>query len=156
LASQLLDPTNPRLNYGPSQINRPHIFMGSIVYNTPQMVGQNTLVRGVLGGWELAAILGYTSGSSMTVYAQQQPHLAGWGNTGGISGTGSGPNNVRPNIVPGQPCRAPTGSLKYQWLNPNRWTLIGYRLDTFGDGSIGDCLSRALPIRTLPFTRTSR
>jgi len=28
----------------------------------------------------------------MTVYAQQQPHLAGWGNTGGISGTGSEPN----------------------------------------------------------------
>jgi len=44
-------------------------------------------------------------------------------------------------VVAGQPCHAPAGSPKYQWLNPNRWTLIGYQLGSFGNGSIGDCLS---------------
>ncbi|HMK31479.1 MAG TPA: carboxypeptidase regulatory-like domain-containing protein [Terriglobales bacterium] len=136
-SSALLDPTNPHLNYGPSQINRPHVFVSNIVYDTPTLVGHNAAVRGVLGGWEMAAILSYATGTSLTVFAND----AVTGAPGGISGTGAGQNNTRPNVVPGQGCRAPSGSPKYQWLNPNRYTLIGYQLGTFGNGSIGDCLS---------------
>jgi hypothetical protein len=38
-----------------------------------------------------------------------------------------------------QSCRAPSGSPKFQWLNPAGWTLDGYQLATFGTASIGDC-----------------
>jgi hypothetical protein len=133
----LLDAGNPRLNYGPSQINRPHIFVASIVYQAPKFAGYNALAQKALGGWELAGILDYASGNSLTVFAGR----AAAGADGGISGTGSNQDNVRPNVVPGQSCRAPAGSPKTQWLNPNRWTLVGYQLGTFGNASVGECLS---------------
>jgi Carboxypeptidase regulatory-like domain/TonB-dependent Receptor Plug Domain len=136
-ASLLLDPANPRLNYGPSQINRPHIFVANIVYQAPKFTGYNAFVQNVLGSWELATILDYGSGSSMTAFAGR----TGSGAPGGISGTGANQDNVRPNVVPGQPCRALSGSPKFQWLNPNRWTLDGFKLGTFGNASVGECLS---------------
>jgi hypothetical protein len=136
-ASLLLDPSNPRLNYGPSQINRPHIFAANIVYLAPKLTGSNALIRTTLGGWELASILQYASGSSMTVFAGRTAS----GAPGGISGTGANQDNARPLVVSGQPCRAPAGSPKYQWLNPNRWTMVGYQLGTFGNASIGECLT---------------
>src|SRR6267143_107178 len=136
-ASLLLDAGHPRLNYGPSQINRPHIFVASIVYQAPKFAAYNALAQKALGGWELAGILDYASGNSATVYAGR----SATGAPGGISGTGSNQDNVRPNVVPGQPCRAPSSFGKTQWLNPNRWTLNGYQLGTFGNASIGECLS---------------
>jgi hypothetical protein len=135
--SLLLDPANPHLNYGPSQINRPHIFVANIVYQAPKFAGFNAVARNVLGSWELASILEYASGSSMTTFAGRSAS----GASGGISGSGANQDNVRPNLVPGQSCRAPSGSPKYQWLNPQRYTLEGYQLGTFGDAGVGDCLS---------------
>jgi len=140
--SLLLDPANPRLNYGPTQINRPHIFTGNIVYDLPTLTGRNSLLRTAAGGWELATILNYTSGSSMTTYAVNNIDIGG-GNTGGLAGTGTTQANVRPLLVPGQGCRAPSGSPKFQWLNPNRYTLTGFQVGTFGGptaSSVGDCL----------------
>jgi hypothetical protein len=143
-ASLQLDPANPRLNYGPSQINRPHVFVANIVYNAPKFAGFNAVARSVLGSWELASILEYASGSSITTFAGRaasgDPDKTGIA-PGGISGTGANQDNVRPNIVPGQSCRAPAGSPKYQWLNPNRYTLEGFQLGTFGNAGVGDCLS---------------
>jgi hypothetical protein len=140
--SLLLDPANPRLNYGPTQINRPHIFTANVVYDLPSLTGHNSLFRTVAGGWELATILNYTSGSSMTTYAVNTIDIGG-GNQGGIAGTGSSQVNVRPLLVPGQSCRAPSGSPKFQWLNPNRYSLTGFQVGTFGGptaASVGDCL----------------
>ncbi|OLB21134.1 MAG: hypothetical protein AUH15_09880 [Acidobacteriales bacterium 13_2_20CM_55_8] len=65
----LLDPFNPRKDYGPTLINRPHTFVANIVYNIPGFTGHNAFTRGVLGGWELASILGYSSGPSITARA---------------------------------------------------------------------------------------
>jgi Carboxypeptidase regulatory-like domain/TonB-dependent Receptor Plug Domain len=136
--SLLLDPANPRLNYGPSQINRPHIFTANIVYSLPSLIGQNGFLKAAAGGWEMATILNYTSGPSMTTYAQNGLDIGG-GNTGGIAGTGTNQTNVRPLLVAGQGCRAPSGSPKFQWLNPNRYTLTGYQVGTFGSAGVGDC-----------------
>ncbi len=141
-ASYLQDIANTRLNYGPTQINRPHVFTSNIVYNAPQMTAYNSVARTALGGWELATILQYTSGSSMTVFNSRTAD----GAPGGISGTGTSQDNTRPLEVAGQPCRAASGSPKTQWLNPNRWTMVGYQLGTFGaagvgSASIGECLS---------------
>jgi hypothetical protein len=135
--SLLVDPTNPRLNYGPTQINRPQIFTANLVYSLPKMTGHNALTKGALGGWEVASILDYTSGSSMTIYAGRSVSGAG----GGLSGSGTNQDNARPNVVAGQGCLASGNAPKYQWLNPNRWTLVGYQLGSFGNAGVGECLS---------------
>ncbi len=135
--SLLLDPANPRLNYGPTQINRPHVFTANIVYDVPTMRGSNPFVRTALGGWELSTILSYASGSSLTTYGVR----AADGAPGGLNGSGANQDSLRPNLVPGEPCRA-RGGPKNQWLNPNRYTLVGYTIGApTGTASVGDCLS---------------
>ena len=141
-ASLLQDPANPHLNYGPSQINRPHVFTSNIVYNAPQLNDYNSFVKTTLGGWEMATILQYTSGSSLSIFNARAVDTA----PGGISGAGANQDNIRPLVVPGQPCRAPSGSPEFQWLNPNRWTMVGYQIGTFGgtgaaNASVGECSS---------------
>jgi hypothetical protein len=137
-ASDLLDPTNPNLDYGPTGINRPHILVGNLVYDLPSFKGHNALTRTALGGWEMSGILTFSSGTSITVYSG---NVNPAGAPGGLTGTSSGQASNRPNQVPGQGCRAPTGTTaKYQWLNPNRWTLNGYQVGTFGSSRVGSCL----------------
>jgi hypothetical protein len=132
----LEDPTNPRRNYGLTYIQRPHILVANIVYDIPELKGHSPFVRHVLGGWELASILDYASGTPLTVFANQ-PDISGA--PGGLTGTGLGQGETRPNRVAGQPCRAPSGSPKFQWLNPAAWTLDNFQLGQFGTASIGDC-----------------
>jgi hypothetical protein len=136
----LLNPLNPRLNYGPTYINRPHIFVGNVVYTLPEFTGRNAFMRHGLGGWELAGILDYASGPSLTVFANGAVN----GAPGGFTGTGARTDAARPNRVQGQPCRAPSGSAKFQWLNPAAWTVNNYRLTSFGNAGVGECLGPGL------------
>jgi len=136
----LLDPLNPRLNYGASYINRPHTLVGNIVYDLPDLAGHNVLMRHALGGWELASILDYASGPSLTVFANGNIT----GAPGGFTGTGVRVDATRPLRVPGQPCRAPSGSPKFQWLNPAAWTVDNYQLGTFGTAGVGECFGPGL------------
>jgi hypothetical protein len=131
----LLNPLDPRLNYGASYINRPHTLVGNIVYNLPELTGHNALVRHALGGWELASILDYASGTNLTMFASGDITGAG----GGLTGTGVRTEASRPNRVAGQSCRAPSGSPKFQWLNPAAWTIDNYQLATFGNSGVGEC-----------------
>ncbi len=126
-----LDALNPHLDYGPTQINRPHIFVGNIVYNAPTLAGQNGFVRTALGSWELSSILSYASGPSLTVLA------GGTGALGGVMGTGY--NAIeRPNRVAGQSCRSHSGG--QSWLNPAAFTLDHYVLGTDPTSPRGVCL----------------
>jgi hypothetical protein len=121
----LIDVNNPQLDYGPTLINRPSVFTGNIVYNAPALAGQNGVVRTTLGGWELAAILQYTSGPSLTVQSGSGSSPGGGlqGLAGGFIGTGSaGQGNERPNQIVQVPCQ---GS-GLQWINPAKFTLNGY------------------------------
>jgi hypothetical protein len=136
----LLNPLNPRLNYGPSYINRPHTFVGNVVYTLPEFGGHNSLMRYALGGWELASILDYASGPSLTVFANGPVA----GADGGFTGTGARTDATRPNRVPGQSCRAPSGSPKFQWLNQAAWTMDNYKLTTFGTAGVGECYGPGL------------
>lgn len=133
-STTLLDPSNPRLNYGPTLINRPHTFVANIVYNVPSFTGHNAFTRAVFGGWELASILDYASGPSITAYSGSGVD----GAPGSWSGTGTGQSSNRPNRVVGQDCHN-SGGPKYQWLNPNAWTMDQYQLGTFGSSSVGVC-----------------
>ena len=59
------------------------------------------------------------------------------GLNGGPSGTGFN-DNQRPNRVSGEDCRA-SGGLDEQIINPNAYTLNGFRLGTIGSAERGDC-----------------
>jgi hypothetical protein len=130
-ANTFLDPTNPRLDYGPTVINRPQVFVGNIVYHLPALTGQNAAVRTVAGGWEMASILSYTSGPSLTVNA---------GTTGAPGGVlGSGYNSgERPNRVVGVSCRA-SGGLATNWFSPAGFTLDHYVLGSDPTSGRGVC-----------------
>jgi hypothetical protein len=149
-ASLLVDPTNPHLNYGPSYINRPHIFVGNIVYDIPAMKGQNAIVRTALGGWEISGILGYATGTSITTYGARAVNNSTGPTTvsapGGLNGTGGSQDNFRPFLVAGQGCRVHGAGLpRNAWLNPNRYTLVGYALGApTGNAGVGDCLGPGL------------
>jgi len=129
--SLLLDQTNPRHDYGPTTINRPHVFTANLVYNAPLLHGQNAVMRTALGGWEMATILNYTSGPSWTVDTSN-----GVANIkGGITGTGTSQNNDRPNRLLAD-CR---GHGAVQWWNPAAFTLDNYQLGTLGNSGVGSC-----------------
>ena len=123
---------NPRLDYGPTLINRPHIFTGSVVYNFPAFAESNGFVRAIAGNWETATILTYTSGPSITIYS------GGAGLAGGPGGTGY-TNNQRPNRVPGVDCHLHDPAHPEQFLNPAAYTLNGFLLGTVGTAGRGDC-----------------
>jgi len=131
--NSLLDPLNPRLDYGNSTINRPSIFVGNIVYTLPALSGQSKALQTAAGGWELSSILSYASGPSISIWAGgAAPNgLVGSGNTAG--------GNERPNRVAGQGCRASGNSDPLQWLNPNGWTLDHYQLGQDPTSPRGAC-----------------
>ncbi|HZP18394.1 MAG TPA: hypothetical protein VFB00_10535, partial [Terriglobales bacterium] len=119
---------DPRSFYGPSIINRPHIFVSSIVYNAPKLEGQNAFLRAVLGAWETSAILQYQSGPSLTVYSNTGNDLLGDGYA----------NSNRPNLVTGQSCK-PGNSAQNQWFNPAKFTMDKYVLGTLPTSGRGVC-----------------
>jgi len=130
-ANTFLDPNNPHFDYGPTTINRPQVFVGNIVYHLPALTGQNKLLQTAVGGWELASILSYTSGPSLTVLTGSS------GAPGGLMGTGF--NNVeRPNRVEGVSCHNSGGPVT-SWFNPAAWTLDHYALGALPTSGRGVC-----------------
>jgi hypothetical protein len=141
--NQVIDPFNLRNGYGPATINRPHILGANVIYNLPTLQNMQRYVRAGLGSWELSSIVNISSGSSYT------PTIGGISNVGDPSGIGNGGGNQRPNLVPGQPCRNPSFA-NFQWINPNRYTMNGFKLGTIGTSPVGDCLGP--PTRTVDFS----
>ena len=134
--STLLDVTNPHMDYGPTPINRPHVFVANLVYDIPSFTGHSAIVKGVFGGWELASILSYASGPSITVFNGGTPD----GAPGGWSGAGTGQTSDRPFRVSGQSCYA-SGGQKNLWLNSNAWTVDNWNFGTVRYVA-GRCLRR--------------
>lgn len=56
-------------DYGPSDLDRRHIFTGSYVYTLPFFKQQQGLAGHVLGGWELSGIVYLNSGHAFTASA---------------------------------------------------------------------------------------
>jgi hypothetical protein len=125
------DNARPELDWGPTRMNRPHIFNASLVLMLPTLENKSGFVKNVLGDWEIASIVQASSGQSVTVFTSSIPGL----NT--LSGTGYG-DNQRPNRVAGVSCRA-SGGAKEQILDPAAFTLTGFQLGTIGDAGRGIC-----------------
>ena len=134
------DTYNGRIDYGNTGINRPHIFvLNSVIYldDLTGFKGSDGLTKTLFGGWEFATIYTASSGSSIT------PRVANGSisnlQAGGFAGTGTSQSNVRPNRVPGVPCRVDNGD-PTQIINPAAYTLVGTVLGVPGDAARGSCL----------------
>jgi len=64
---------NPKLDYGPSALNEPQIFIANFVYKAPFFREQSGLTGHVLGGWELSGITSFNSGLSLTASQTSDP-----------------------------------------------------------------------------------
>jgi hypothetical protein len=64
---------DPKLDYGPSGLNEPQIFIANFVYKEPFFRQQHGLTGHVLGGWELSGITSFNSGVSTTVTQVPDP-----------------------------------------------------------------------------------
>jgi hypothetical protein len=64
---------DPKLDYGPSGLNMPQIFIANFVYKEPFFREQHGLTGHVLGGWELSGITSFNSGVSTTVTQAVDP-----------------------------------------------------------------------------------
>ena len=72
------DRFHPKIDYGPSGWDRPHVFNLNYVYDLPEFKNKNAFLRYVAGGWETSGVIRAWSGTPLTVTC------------GGNSGTASG------------------------------------------------------------------
>jgi hypothetical protein len=136
--ASITDPENPNLDYGPSTINRKHVFVSNLVYSFPALTGHSAPMRLAVGGWEVGGILTYGSGPSLTIFglnggATNAPN--------GLMGTGTN-TNQKPNLVSSD-CRS-HGGTENQWFSPAAFTLDHYALGTFGNEHTGSCTGPGL------------
>ena len=61
------DTYDPKLDYGPTTLNTPHIFIANYVYTLPVFEQQRGLIGHTLGGWEVSGITSVESGQSAAV-----------------------------------------------------------------------------------------
>jgi hypothetical protein len=132
----LLDPFNLGAMNGLATIDRPHIFAANLIYNTPALHNLNRYAQHGLGDWQLSAIVNVSSGTPYTPVINSF-NIPG-SNVSDLSGIGLGDGAYRPDIVAGQSCRN-ANFKNFQWVNPNRYTLNGFKLGTIGTSPVGDC-----------------
>jgi hypothetical protein len=65
----LEDYQNRHFNYGPVTFDRTHTFAGTFVWQLAALKGQNSIVRGVAGGWQLSGVIHLQTGAPYTVTA---------------------------------------------------------------------------------------
>jgi hypothetical protein len=117
--TSVTDPENRDLDWGPAGIHREHVFNASLIHNLPTFEGEGGFKEWVLGNWSVGFIYSYSSG---------QPVLVTTGGFSGlpVAGGGAGYDGAqRPIRVQGVSC---SGSGGRQVLNPDAFTLTGYRL----------------------------
>jgi hypothetical protein len=61
------DIANMKYDKSVAAMDRPHIFTANMIYRTPGLFGQNSLVRGLLGDWESSVIVTMNSGVPQNV-----------------------------------------------------------------------------------------
>jgi len=142
--------SNPSLDRGNTQINRPHIFVANLLVPLPELKGHSALVRNVAGGWQVGGITTAESGPSTTVnsagLSENTALLAGGAGTAlglnALYGTGNaGPpwapgSNRRPSIT-GVSCTS--GASGPNIYNPAAFTVVGQSIGTMGNEPLGYC-----------------
>ena len=149
----ILDPFNRGASNGLATIDRPHIFAANFIYDTPTMHNWNKIEREALANWEVGSIINVSSGTPYTPVINS--FNAGGSGVNDLSGIGLGNGSYRPDIVAGQPCRN-SSFAGFQWINPNRYTLNGFKLGTIGNAPVGDCLGPGVARADLSLSRYIR
>ena len=113
----IMDPQNPKLDWGPSNFNVARRLAGNLSYELPfgagkkHLSGSGGLVNALLGGWQVNTILSAQSGFPFTP-------LIGFNQ----SGNGDTRNPDRPNLNPSFSGSIVTGNPQ-QWYNPAAFLL---------------------------------
>ena len=103
------DRTNPRGEYGRSQLDRRHVFTADFVYELPFRRRQEGFAGHLLGGWQLSGIVAANSGLPFTITTSNLDS-AGLGFLGASSAGG------RPDQV-GDPNSGPGIHTRQRWFN---------------------------------------
>ncbi|MBX6361850.1 MAG: hypothetical protein IRZ03_17445, partial [Acidobacterium ailaaui] len=126
--------TDPRLDYGTSDVNRPNMFIANVTYFLPKLQGANWVERGVLGGWEMTSIIAAQNGNNFTIFQGAHENVSNLasGTTSQLNQNGAlvetgFTSPLRP-LVTGQSCVS--GRHGNTIINPGAFTLIGYQLGT--------------------------
>jgi hypothetical protein len=61
------DPLRHQLDWGPSEFDHTHRFVGSYVWQLPGLKGRNSMVRYVLGDWQISGLVQAQSGRPLTI-----------------------------------------------------------------------------------------
>ena len=142
--------TNPSLDKGNTEINRPQIFIANVVVPLPELRGSNRVLRETAGGWQVATILTAESGPSTTIFTSgigENTSLLASGQTSNslnaLYGTGNaGPSwapgsNRRPDIVAGTNCNS--GAHANYVYNAAAFTVVGHTIGDIGTEPTGYC-----------------
>ncbi len=69
------NPLNLRWSRGVSSASIPFTWATNFTYRSPELKGQNLLVREVLGGWEISPIMPVAIRRAVQHWRRQQQHL---------------------------------------------------------------------------------
>jgi hypothetical protein len=112
------DPNNPEADRGVSSNDRTHVLRLNGMYELPRLENSSAMMRMMVGGWRVAGIMSYLSGTPITVFSGVDRALTGCGN--GCSGQ-------RPDLNgdPTLPSDRSREEKIAQWFNtsPTVWTL---------------------------------
>jgi hypothetical protein len=141
---------NPKLDYGPSGLNQPQIFISNFVYKTPFFREQHGLTGHVLGGWEVSGIVSLNSGLSTSPFQssdpfacipdQNNPNVCAADRAPGTTLGGLGMVNPNADISPRPDQVAPLHMPKtqLQWFTTSSFASAHGH---FGSSSVGNILS---------------
>jgi hypothetical protein len=103
------DRFHPKLDYGPTGWDRPHVFNVNYVYNFPEFRNKNAFMRYVVGGWETSGVIRAWSGTPFSMYC---------GGTSGATGGNVGSTEVALcDRISGESVYSHPGN-SIQWINP--------------------------------------
>jgi len=133
------DQSNPSLDKGNTDINRPNIFVANEVLYLPKLEKYNKYIQQTLGSWQFNSIVTLAEGSSASVftaglsggctYFQDSNCVAGYSsNLNALVGTGY-TGNQRPLAISQINCNQ--GRNGDQIFSPAHFSLIGYPIGSF-------------------------
>ena len=85
------DPLRARFDYGPSDFDHTHRFVGSYVWQLPALPKANGFLRGALGGWQFGGVISTQTGRPFTVLQGAELSGTGLGQDRGTLVAGSDP-----------------------------------------------------------------
>jgi hypothetical protein len=135
---------DPKLDYGPSSLNEPQLFIANFVYKLPFLREQHGLLGHIAGGWEISGITTFISGLSTSLTQSVDPLACV---TDATTASGCAPGTypgglglVTPNadISPRPDQVAPVHLLKKQteWFDPTSFIQAQGHFGTEGVGNI--------------------